>query len=277
MYPIFKNKELEEAITQKGYVVAAQLIPDTTCNDLIHFFNEQGVVDNRAFTISNWNNNLPYREAVFNKICALVEPFSKTILNDYKPVLGVFTAKQPMAESQMLLHQDWSLVDETKYRSVSIWVALCDMDKVNGNLQVAEYSHIYADQPRGMNMPIPFEALRQEMHNRHLTDLPLKKGDAIIFEHRLVHASPANHSAAIRLAAVLALIPSEAPLIHFYKDPDNEREIEVLEMSEADFRQIDFFDVPNKPKHTGSLGKQPITFRQITTEEITQLTQQTPA
>ena len=266
--PVFKDNKLESLITQKGYVVIDHLLLVSQCDELSTFYETHGLTDDRAFSISNWNNDQPSRDAIFQKICEVVRPYADKELNEYKPVLGVFTAKKPMERSEMLLHQDWSLVDETRYRSVSIWVALCDMDSINGNLQVAEYSHIYASQPRGMNMPIPFENIRGQIQKNHLTEVPLKKGDAIIFDHRLIHASPANKSNNIRLAAVLALIPEEAQLIHCYKQLERDNEIEILELRDADFKKQDFFDIPNKPVHKKSLGIMPITFEQIAIEDI---------
>jgi ectoine hydroxylase-related dioxygenase (phytanoyl-CoA dioxygenase family) len=267
-YPVFKDRVNEDAITEKGYVVLRGLIPGSVCDELSAFYKQHEMIDTRQFTISNWNNDLQHRDETFQKISGLIEPYSKNVLFNHKPIIGVFTSKRPGAGSDMLLHQDWSLVDEAKYRSVSVWVALCDMNHSNGNLQVAEYSHIYASQPRGMNMTIPFEDLRKEIETNYLTDLPLKKGDAIIFDHRLVHASPPNQTDRIRLAAVLALIPSEAPLIHYYKDLNTENEVEILSLNNEDFRQIDFFDMPNRPKHSAVLGKSPMVFRQITLNDI---------
>ncbi len=268
MRAIFTHSDHEKAITEKGYVVLKELVSDTVCAQLEAFFKENDIVDSRPFTISNWNNNEAYRNATFNKIVATLLPSAQQILDNYKPVLAVYTVKRPAADSDMLLHQDWSLVDETRYRSVSIWVALCDMDAANGNLQVAEYSHRYASFPRGMNVPVPFENIRDTMHERHLTALALKRGDAVVFDHRLIHASPANNSDKIRLAAVLALIPAEANLIHYYKSIDSEHELELLSMCEEDFKMIDFFDAPNKPANTGSLGKINVNFRQLTEEDI---------
>ena len=268
MYPVFKNKEDEAFLSQRGYVVIRQFLPVEKCDELGDFFDQQAIADTRAFAISNWTNNQVQREAIFNKICATLEPYVLPLLNEYKSVLGVFTAKRPMSGSDMLLHQDWSLVDEARYRSVSIWVALCDMDNINGNLEVAECSHLYATQPRGMNMPIPFELVRDEIQKNHLKALAMKKGDAIVFDHRLIHTSPENRSSKIRLAAVLALIPDEARFIHYYKHLDNDEELELLALSREEFWKMDFFDMPNKPKHISSLGMIQAKFKQITKADI---------
>jgi ectoine hydroxylase-related dioxygenase (phytanoyl-CoA dioxygenase family) len=268
MRAIFKNAGYEREISDKGYAVISGLLNASACDELTAFFAQHDVVDDRAFTISNWNNNTVYRNATFDKITETLLPLAENLLENYRPVLAVYTAKRPQANSDMLLHQDWSLVEETKFRSVSIWVALCDMDEANGNLQVAPYSHLYAGFPRGMNVPVPFEEIRQKMHERHLINVPLKKGDAVVFDHRLIHASPPNKTRQIRLAAVLALVPFEAPLVHYYKPLDSQDELELLTMDASEFRTIDFFDVGKKPKHTGSLGKITAAFNQLKEEDI---------
>lgn len=267
MRRIFNDNVYEDEIAVKGYTVIAQALAEDDCNALTEYYNSNAPADDRPFTISNWNNDAAHRTSTYNFITAKLSNVANKYLADYKPVMGVFTIKKPDSQSDMLLHQDWSLVDETKYRSVSIWVALCDMTYENGNLQVAEGSHIYCPYPRGMNVPVPFESIRAEMHKQALTNVPLKKGDAIVFEHRLIHASPPNNSSNVRLAAVVALIPDEAELIHYYKQPDNDRQLEVLQMDETRFHLLNFFDAPNKPEHIATKDLIPAEFRQIGVEE----------
>lgn len=270
MKNVFIQTQLEKSIATSGFVVVDQLIPIEICDYLATFFAEHNTENTKAFTISNWSSNISFREETYHQICEAILPFALPLLDNYKPVMGVFTVKQPIIGSEMPLHQDWSLVDESIYRSVSIWVALSNMDHSNGNLQVAPYSHIYASQPRGMNIPIPFDSINQEIYNNFLIDVPLSKGSAIIFDHRLIHASPSNESNAIRLAAVLAMIPQEADLIHYYKELDIDNEVELLQLNEVDFRQMDFFDMPNRPKFIHRIEKRPFKSNSISVQDIVQ-------
>lgn len=268
MRRIFLDDVYENEITRKGYTVIRAALNDATCTELEQYYMEHTAADDRPFTISNWTNDNENRSATFSFIANKLNTVAAAYLADYKPVMGVFTIKKPHAQSEMLLHQDWSLVDESQYRSVSIWAALCDMTNENGYLQVAEGSHIYCSYPRGMNVPVPFEDIRSEMHQHALTGIPLKKGDVIVFEHRLIHASPPNNSNKIRLAAVSALIPQEAAFMHYYKKPDNDMELEVLQMEENRFHLLNFFDAPNRPEHIKILHTVPATFRQISMNEV---------
>jgi len=267
MRRIFFDDNLEKEISVKGFVVIDKLLDSSACDKLISDFKIHKVNDDRAFTISNWNNDIEYRSNTFQAIKEVVLPRIIPFLDAFYPVMGVYTVKSSGKKSDMLLHQDWSLVDESKYRSVSVWVALCDMDSHNGNLQLGERSHLYCGYPRGMNIPVPFEHIRFDYY-KYLTDVPLKKGDAIIFDHRVIHASPENLSTDLRLAAVLALIPEEAELIHYYKYPDDNSHLEVLLMDRDKFHLIDFFDMPQKPKHLSVIKLQEASFPELKVEDI---------
>jgi ectoine hydroxylase-related dioxygenase (phytanoyl-CoA dioxygenase family) len=268
MRSVFQQDRYEREITDNGYTIINGFALAVVCDELTNFYTENCVDATSLFTISNWSKDPKHRTAVYEKIVQQLLVLTQPYLLNYRPVMGVYTAKRPGAQSDMLLHQDWSLVDEARYRSVSVWVALCDMDTENGNLQVARYSHEYAGMPRGMHVPVPFEEIREEMQQKYMTDIPLKKGDAIVFDHRLIHASPPNRSNAIRLAAVLALIPGEAELWHYYYDLTKRNELEVLKMDEEVFRQLNFFDLAQKPKHIESLGVIPYTFQRISIDQV---------
>jgi ectoine hydroxylase-related dioxygenase (phytanoyl-CoA dioxygenase family) len=268
MRRVFLDNTLESKITDKGYVVIPNFLSIEACDNLFGFWETETSSSIGPFSISNWSDDVVMREKVYFKICESLLPVSKLLLQNYNPVMGVYTVKRADLRSDMLLHQDWSLVDESKHRSVSVWVALCDMDNKNGNLQVAEDSHKYAGFPRGVNVPVPFENIRQYMHDYCLTDVPLKRGDAIVFDHRLIHASPPNFSNQTRVAAVLAMKPSDASLIHYYKPLDTQTEYEMLLMDDESFHLLNFLEVTDKPEHIASLGRIPAEFRQLTVDEV---------
>lgn len=64
------------------------------------------------------------------------------------------------------------------------------------------------------------------------------------------------------------MIPDESRFIHYYKHLDNDKELELLALSREEFWKMDFFDMPNKPKHMSSLGMIQARFKQITKADI---------
>jgi hypothetical protein len=61
----------------------------------------------------------------------------------------------------------------------------------------------------------------------------MKAGDAIIYDHRLMHRTPPNNSDEKRIAVSLNIIPEEAKAIHYYQH-ENDNRVELLEI-EPDF------------------------------------------
>jgi ectoine hydroxylase-related dioxygenase (phytanoyl-CoA dioxygenase family) len=156
------------------------------------------------------------------------------------------------------MHQDWSLVDERKARSVSIWCPLGATHSANGNLQMVLKSHLDFGRSRGVNVPSTFsESDELSLRRTRLLDLPMEEGDVLIFDHRMIHCSPPNRSGSERVSAVLALIPEEESLIHQYAAPGSDGTVlEMLALDPDHFYALNFFDYARKPEHLAGLGFQ---------------------
>ncbi len=123
----------------------------------------------------------------------------------------------------MPINQDWTVVDETQFDSITIWVPLQDVDAKNGAIQVIPGSHNFSSALRSPSMQSPFKNVGAEMRN-DLQLLPMKAGYAFIFSHALLHASPANNSATPRLAATFGLIDAKAQLQFYHQNENGETE-----------------------------------------------------
>jgi hypothetical protein len=64
-----------------------------------------------------------------------------------------------------------------------------------------------------------------------LTYLPMQKGDLLVYDHRVVHASPVNKSGKTRLAMGIAAVPKEAQILH-YRFNENLGLVEKYEIDE---------------------------------------------
>lgn len=252
---IFVDPELNEAIVQSGYVVLRQVLDSTALEALRERYEQNKPAEANAFAISNWTQSESYRERSHQIIVKVIGELASRYLKDYRPLMGVFAVKQSGEGSAMLMHQDWSLVDERTYTSVSFWCPLQSTNRNNGNLQVVLGSHLDLGGVRGVNVPPPFDAAMEiELRKQRLMDLPMELGDVVVFDHRLIHCSPDNLSGKERVSAVLALVPEEAGVVHFYQEPEPGGGIEILAMDSSEFYRLNFFDHPNRPVHLGKLG-----------------------
>lgn len=268
MRTVFCDKALENNLTHKGYAIIHQLLNPEELRELELFIEHNPLNDSRLFTISNWNKDKEYSKKINNQIIKVLSPAANRYISNYRPVMGVLAFKQPGTNSALPMHQDWSLVDEEKYRSVSIWVAVTEMNEETGTIQIIKGSHKYANYPRGINTGYSFSNVQHYLEANHAENIYLKKGDAIIFDHRLIHGSAINNSNEIRIAAVLALIPSEAAFIHYYKSKGKENTYEILAMKEEEFFTLDFFDINNRPSHISKLAEKQSFFKMIELDQV---------
>jgi hypothetical protein len=170
------------------------------------------------------NSDLEYRRktsAVVNKV--LGEPLRK-LFPSMVPFQQGFYCKWPDAPATAL-HQDWTCVDEAAGQcSFQVWVALQPTDEENGHMLVLPGSHRLDRRPRGTGVGVPLApemaALETEAR-KALVPVPLRAGEALIFQLGLVHTSTSNRSSEARLAAVATMRHEQASLVYFHRLSDS--------------------------------------------------------
>jgi hypothetical protein len=93
----------------------------------------------------------------------------------------------------------------------------------------------------------------------------MKAGEALIYDHRLIHASGENKTDEIRLAAVFGIIPEDANMFYYHKK--DETSVEVYESNKEFFLYENIFEGPKKLKKANQV---PYLFRRITPKELYQ-------
>ncbi len=158
------------------------------------------------------------------------------LLDGYRAFMCTFLAKWPGQGSELYLHQDWCYIDERRYRSVVVWVALEDVSTARGNgpLQVLPGSHRVAGEYRGTRTA-SWYTHHSEAVTAGLVPVDVQAGQAVIMDNALVHASPDNTTDQVRLAAGLACIPVEAQLLHPVSRGDGT--VDRLTVDDQFFRQ----------------------------------------
>jgi ectoine hydroxylase-related dioxygenase (phytanoyl-CoA dioxygenase family) len=138
------------------------------------------------------------------------------------------------------IHRDLRVVDEARYRAVCVWVPLVDVDERNGALRVLPGSQHVPTGPRSVpRSPADADDAMADLDFADLEPVPMRAGEAVVFDLALVHGSDVNRSSAPRPAVGVAYVPTEATLsLRFCHDDD---QIEVIEIAEPDdLRRIDW-------------------------------------
>jgi ectoine hydroxylase-related dioxygenase (phytanoyl-CoA dioxygenase family) len=235
MYPAFLDSTLQKDFERKGYVLFPSLLDAKKVETLLSLFQKYQNEFSGPFHTSHFSTDISYKKQVHDTIAAEVFPIIAPNLNGFVPLFGNFMIKNPDKHVAMDLHADWTYVDEGKFRSAAIWVPLIDTNEENGCLGVIEGSHQVTNGIRG---PLIRQSSRQhegEWEKRYGKLLPMRAGDAIVYDHALLHYSPANKTIQPRPAINLSMAPSAAaPWIH-YCQPEGTDEIDVYSVSDIDF------------------------------------------
>jgi hypothetical protein len=225
---MFLDSSLQQEFDEKGYVKIPFLNPDevTILKDfyLDHFYNrneQYNGLENRTFTEFSVINFKPeFKKKCFDQITKICLPRANSILYNCEPLIGNFIAKYN-EKGLLPIHQNWAVVDEKKFASVSIWCPLQDTDEINGTLYFVEGSHTYFRGNRHTQTHESFAQIHNYLLDQHLKPIPTKAGEAIILDDAIIHYSPVNQSSEIRLAVQIILKPTEATAQFIESDPDN--------------------------------------------------------
>lgn len=248
--PFFKDENLQRELEEKGYVIIKNFLTKNETGALFNSFNQLAQYDIENFHVSNYGKDYNKNVQIDKSVKDVLLPVISRHLKGYRPMPGLFYIKPANKKSKFHIHIDWSIVDERYFSSLHVWVALCDITNVNGNLFMFEGSHKYQPNVRGCpGFEYPAENIT-ERFKRLFTrkNIYLNEGDAIIFDHRIRHGSLNNNSDKVRVAAGISVIPENTSLVHYHKHKNGK--IEMFEVADDFYLDFNLLEAPK----TGSKG-----------------------
>ncbi|MEO0037582.1 MAG: hypothetical protein RIQ59_793 [Bacteroidota bacterium] len=213
-----KNSQSAIGFEENGFFVINNFFDNQTVLEIADFyasfqFKKSPELNTNIKSCSNEQNYL-ISDFLKSKFESKIPEF----FEEYQLGGGVFIMKGSGEESVSSLHQDFNVVDERRFTSLTIWVPLIDVDESNGCIQIVAGSHKWFNSVRSFNMPSFF--LDFNLVADRLTAVPLRRGDAVVFNHSVFHGSKPNYSSNYRPAASFSLISSGAIPIHYIKHED---------------------------------------------------------
>lgn len=217
MHPVFIDKTLNENFLKNGFI-KLKLLNKKEVQEIKtilkqYYFNQTSLSE--TLSVSLWSDNLALKVFADNLIKKYLLEKLNSILQEYEPIWGDVLIKQPHLTKTFELHQDWTFVDEQQYMSVNVWCPLQDVNYWNGGLQVVPKSHLFLDKIRGLNITPSYSEIVTEIKKKYVVNIEAEMGEAIIFSHALLHASPPNRTLKNRIAIGLNLKPKNIPILHY--------------------------------------------------------------
>lgn len=216
-----KNKNFQNRIREFGWL-KSEVISNNQLNDLRMLFDENHKINQVGMFYSMYSKDLAYRKKVRDGILTILAPTLKSQFEDYKVAYAVFVVKTPGKETEFFLHQDPSIVDESKYSSLHLWIPLEKITDKNGPLCVIEKTHMISQPFRGITVPSFFKG-SEGLLREYLQPIFLEAGEALFLDPRVVHNSLANVSDKTRVAVLVGIIPLESEIIlsHCEEGPES--------------------------------------------------------
>ena len=220
----FKNTEHEKSFFENGYLLLPFLEPDEVeaIRSLYHRFMPDNVDDLYASTLFN---TAEVNRTVNEAIRQIMNPATERICEAGKLLGGSFLVKSTLHTTNLPLHQDWNIVDETTYASAMLWCPLQDTTQKNGTLFVLPGSHRFFTNYRSGAMPsrrIPITPVLQPF----VKTINVKAGEVLIYHPALFHGSHPNHSGQLRIVAAGSTVHADARLVYYHLNRQTNR-IEV--------------------------------------------------
>lgn len=254
---VFRDDALQAAFDERGYVTT-RLVSPSEVEQLRTIYleaaaeeeglNPPGAYNDTYAEFSVIHSRVDLRERFFTEIAAVLGPRVAAVLEGYRPLVANFVNKPP-GTGVVPAHQNWSVVDESRFQSVSVWVALVDCVMDNGAMYLYDGSHRGLRGRRGMWAYAAFSEIEEELVDELLTPVFVQAGDAIILDDSVVHYSPPNESSEARLAIQYVMIPDEAEaLFHQQVGADADTlDVAVWRVDEGFF--FDFWHGDGDPEH----------------------------
>lgn len=252
---IFLSDEHQSTFDKQGFLVLPFLKEDevsllNSTFDKLHPQTSEG-----GFYSGSYSNDIGYKKEASNII---VNTFSKAYekyFTDYQPFGGAFLFKVPGENSELAIHQDWTIIEEEEGVALNCWVPLTDIHQDNGALCIVPGTHYDKIKTlRAPTIPFFFSGNDKDVIKASIP-MYVKAGEAVILNQSVIHYSVPNRSQEVR-KAITAGVKSKASQMYFhYKVPDR-NELEVFKMDDDFLISFNNFfeDIQKRPYLGESVG-----------------------
>lgn len=164
-----------------------------------------------------FSQDAAWKREVREALRPIVAPLVEEQFASHRLVYAMFITKWPGDRSAFGPHRDPWFVDESRYRSATLWCPLVDTPPAtgpdNGSLHFVPGSHRLTDTPRIHDASkLLFEGAQDLILDEYGFPVRLEAGQAVVFDNGIIHYSYRNASPAPRTVLALGLVPREAEL-----------------------------------------------------------------
>lgn len=242
IFNLFKKKNLEEinipervinptyiiaekhraAYIKNGYVVIKKVIDDDAINSVLRLHEEISKMPG-YFESDKLETSIAFGTEIHQKVIKEIQTISTNIFNSIlDPNLchydfggGIIIKNKGCWFAP---HQDCSIIDEYKGTTSYAWMPTVTMNDNNGTFYAIPGSHRWAAWQRSsQHTSWPLKKFEQLLWN-NMIPIYVEKGDILLFDSALIHASGDNKTDQKRIAFNACIIEKKAQHIQYVLD-----------------------------------------------------------
>ena len=243
------TSEMKHQLDTEGYIILDNFLSLNELEKLQALVDSVPVPDDAT----NYTRTLFYesdpelRKHHDETIRSVVSSKVKTLLPDYRTDFCTWVRKEPNCTvNPTTIHPDPSHTNEPQFVSYNLWFATTDVDPANSCLQIVKGSHPLESNPRPYNLLFPYsDEIETFLEENYLTTIPLKAGQAILLDRRLIHGAFANPSPVERVAFTCLICPADRPIEVVYRSEDTPDLVEIYQIEDGFFHHYSLGDRPS--------------------------------
>lgn len=261
MKRVFIDEHLQRRFEIDGFIIVP-FYSDAEVNELVSLYYELHPSLETGFFPSTFSNDKNYRKKADEEIQRICKRPMSELLVDIQTLFGAFIVKNPGPESGMCVHQDMTLVDESEFTGINIWVPLTDLNVKNGALFVLPGSHRLFPTYRGSSIPEFFREVNDVILD-YMVPIEVQAGTAVFFDQSIIHYSPPNYSDKPRIVTNTYFTHKNARFqTCFWNKELDPNGIEIFEQNQSFMTDFDQFgqNIHKRPAIGNSKGIMPYNF-----------------
>ena len=249
----FLDRDKHETFLKNGWCVIESVVKPEEIASFMDTFQEISKLDGFELDEHLLNSGRLFNPEIRKKTQAVINKNARTILPRMfqmekvdEHTGGAYQVKPPHVNSDLLIHQDSTVIDEEKDYCLFIWIPFCDITMENGPVAFLSGSHLWGNTQRSLGVPWQFRNHTKTLY-KYVKPVLIKAGDVLVFDPATIHSSAPNLSKEIRHAITITVLRKNYQLVYYFRNKEIADDlIEKYEVDENFYFSYDFISKPDE-------------------------------
>lgn len=218
------NEDDRNAYIKNGYVVIKNIVDDTTIDKVLKVHDDISKMPG-YFESDKLQTTIAFGEEIHTIAINTIKEVSTSIFNKIlNPNLCIYDFGGGIIIKNkgcwFAPHQDCSIIDEYKGTTTYAWIPTVDMNDNNGTFYAIAGSHLWSAWQRSSQYGSWPLKKHSDFLWKQMKPIYLNKGDILLFDSALIHASGENKTNEKRIAFNACIIEKEAQHVQYVQEKD---------------------------------------------------------